>query len=139
MERLFTYIFLRELIAVSKSLLIIFHDPINFYFLPLKHKLFSSLADAKATIPISKARLLVLDGQRICLVHTAAGLFAVEDTCSHLGESLSKGTTNYLNEIVCPWHSYRFNLSTGAECKYRSRNLKTFTIYQEVDGIYIEV
>jgi nitrite reductase/ring-hydroxylating ferredoxin subunit len=105
----------------------------------LKHKLFSSLAAAKAAIPLYKARLLVLDGHRICLAHTAAGLFAVEDTCPHLGESLSKGTTNYLNEIVCPWHSYRFNLSTGAECKYRTHNLKTFVIHQEEDGIYIEI
>lgn len=105
----------------------------------MKHKLFPSLADAKAAIPLSKAKLLILDGQRICLAHTATGLFAVEDTCSHLGESLSKGTTNYLNEIVCPWHSYRFNLSSGAECKYRSRNLKTFTLHQEADGIYIEL
>ncbi len=105
----------------------------------MKHKLFSSLAEAKAAIPLSKAKLLELDGQQICLAHTPAGLFAVADTCTHLGESLSKGTTNYLNEIVCPWHSYRFSLSTGTECKYRSRNLKTYPLQQEEDGIYIEV
>ena len=105
----------------------------------MKFKIFNSLEEAYQTIPRSKNRLILVDGQRICVAHTAAGLFAVADSCPHLGESLSKGTTNYLNEIVCPWHSYRFELSTGTECKNRTANLKTYTISQEPDGIYVEL
>ncbi len=103
------------------------------------HKIYNSLADAKAEIPVGKARKLILNNIPICLARTQAGFFAVEDTCPHLGESLSKGTTNYLNEIVCPWHSYRFSLANGSECKYRTRSLKTYIIKAEEDGLYLEM
>ena len=101
------------------------------------HKLFNSTEEANAAIPTNKPKLFIIDGQRICLARTAAGLFAVDDECPHLGESLSKGTINYLDEVVCPWHNYRFNLKPGTECKYRSCNLKTFPLTDEPDGLYI--
>ena len=104
------------------------------------HKIFNSTAEAKAAVPLTKTKLFIIEGHRICLAHTAAGFFAVDDECPHLGESLSKGTTNYLNEVVCPWHSYRYNLANGAECKHRTRSVKAYPVKQEADGsIYIEV
>ena len=105
----------------------------------MKYKIFEDLIQAQSMIPVTKTKLLVVAGQRVCLAHTARGLFAVEDNCPHLGESLSKGTINYLDEVVCPWHNYRFNLKTGTECKYRSRNLKTYPIKIEENGVYLEI
>ena len=77
------------------------------------------------------------DGLKICLAHTQTGFYAVADSCPHLGESLSKGTTNYLNEVVCPWHSYRYHLISGAECKNRTRDAQTFPVEVRADGLYI--
>ncbi|WP_192821495.1 Rieske 2Fe-2S domain-containing protein [Rufibacter sp. LB8] len=102
-------------------------------------KLFDSLAQAQAKIPVRKATAVVVQGQEICVAHTAAGFFAVENSCPHLGDALSRGTTNYLNEIVCPWHSYRFNLATGQECQHRTRPLKRFALEIREDGLYIEL
>lgn len=65
--------------------------------------------------------------------------FAVQDSCSHNGESLSKGTVNYLGEVVCPWHNYRFELSTGRECSMRSADLRTYPIKVDVDGFFIGI
>jgi len=78
-------------------------------------------------------------GQEICLAHTQAGLFAVENACPHLGDALSRGTTNYLNEIICPWHSYRFHLGTGEECRGRTRPLKRFDLEAREDGLYVQM
>ena len=102
-------------------------------------KIYESEAAALQEIPLAKARQLVVKNEKICLAHTRFGLFAVADACPHLGESLSKGTTNYLNEVVCPWHSYRYNLQTGAECKYRTRPARTFLLENRSDGLYIGV
>ena len=103
----------------------------------MKHKIFENKTAALHLIPVAKTKLIIVAGHRVCLAHTPQGLVAVEDSCPHLGESLSKGTLNYLNEVVCPWHNYRFNLSTGTECKYRSRNLKTYLLTEETDGLFI--
>ena len=100
-------------------------------------KIFESEEEAKNAVPVTKAKQLILNGQKICLAHTQQGFYAIADSCPHLGESLSKGTTNYLNEIVCPWHSYRYHLISGAECKHRSRDAQTFKVENREDGLYI--
>ena len=39
--------------------------------------------------------------------------FAIDDTCPHMGASLSGGAV--VNGIVtCPWHAWRFRLADGA-------------------------
>ncbi|WP_347158143.1 Rieske (2Fe-2S) protein [Pontibacter chitinilyticus] len=101
------------------------------------HRVFTSEAEAKASLPLRQMRQYELDGQEVCLAHTFAGFFALKDACPHLGHSLSKGTTNYLNEVICPWHSYRYNLASGRECDYRSRSAVTYPVEVRADGLYI--
>ncbi len=84
-------------------------------------------------------RLLLIGGKRICLVRHKEVLLAVEDTCTHNGESLSKGKVNFQGELVCPWHGYRFNLRTGRECAERSRDLITYPIQETQEGIFVGI
>lgn len=101
------------------------------------HKVFASAAEAAEQIPLRKLRKFELQGRSVCFAHTQSGFFAVDDACPHLGYSLSKGTTNYLNEVICPWHSYRYNLNSGHECEYRSRKAITHPVQVRDDGVYI--
>ncbi|RDC61542.1 Rieske (2Fe-2S) protein [Adhaeribacter pallidiroseus] len=105
------------------------------------HKLFDSFLEAEKALPLGKPQKLWVAGRAdaICLVRNRAGIFAVSDVCPHLGESLSKGTTNYLNEVVCPWHSYRFSLENGQECNNRTNRLKTYKIEVQPDGVYLQL
>jgi nitrite reductase/ring-hydroxylating ferredoxin subunit len=82
-------------------------------------------------------RLLIVQGKRICMVRRENVLYAVDDKCPHNGESLSKGTVNYLGEIICPWHGQRFSLKTGREGEERSRDLITYPVKQDQEGVYI--
>ncbi len=100
-------------------------------------KIFNTKAEAMARLTFNKPQLLIIRGNRICLVADAHRLLAVEDTCPHNGESLSKGLVNYLGEVVCPWHGQRFNLQTGRECAERSRDLITYPIKEEEDGVFV--
>jgi nitrite reductase/ring-hydroxylating ferredoxin subunit len=80
---------------------------------------------------------LLVRGKRICLVQMEGRWLAVEDTCPHNGESLSKGSINFLGEVVCPWHGHRFNLRTGRECEQRSRDLETYPVKFDLAGLFI--
>ncbi len=102
-------------------------------------KIFESAKDAKTRLVQEKPQLLLVRDKRICLVQTRDGLLAVDDKCPHNGESLSKGSVNFLGEIVCPWHGQRFHLKTGRECGERSRDLATYLIKEDLDGIYIRL
>ncbi len=100
-------------------------------------KIFSNPEDALKKIKPGTTQLLIVHQRRICLARVNDDFFAVEDKCSHNGESLSKGKINYLGEVVCSWHGYRFQLKTGRESAERSRDLETYPIKQDETGFYI--
>ena len=100
-------------------------------------KIFSSSEEARQRLKEKIPQLLIVRGQSICLVMREGSLYAVENKCPHNGESLSKGVVNFMGEIVCPWHGYRFNLKTGMECAERSRDLLIYPMKQNEEGIFI--
>jgi 3-phenylpropionate/trans-cinnamate dioxygenase ferredoxin component len=102
-------------------------------------RIFTGIDEANRQLADNHPRLLILRGQRICLVRRGEQFFAVQDTCTHNGESLSKGSLNYLGEIICPWHNYRFDLQTGREGANRSADLKTYPLKIEQEGFYIGI
>jgi nitrite reductase/ring-hydroxylating ferredoxin subunit len=102
-------------------------------------KIFSSVEEADSRIVLNQPQLLIVSGERICLVRSANGYKAVQDACSHNGESLSKGHVNYLGEIICPWHNYCFEMSTGREVQGRSAELKTYPVRIDATGFFIGI
>lgn len=102
-------------------------------------KIFSGNDEARERILPDKPQLLVLHGKRICLVLHANTFFAIQDSCSHNGESLSKGNVNYLGEVVCPLHNYQFNLRNGRECNARSRDLLTYPVKIDETGFFVGI
>ncbi len=100
-------------------------------------KVFSSIEEAHLRLTENAPQLIVVHGVSICLVKRENNLFAVENKCTHNGESLSKGSVNFLGEVVCPWHGYRFNLKTGRESNERARDLITYPIKQNEEGVFV--
>jgi nitrite reductase/ring-hydroxylating ferredoxin subunit/uncharacterized membrane protein len=65
-----------------------------------------------AALPADKPTRAVADGVTIVLVRRGDRIFALRDTCSHLGGPLSEGKLDG-DGIVCPWHGSRFCLDDG--------------------------
>ncbi|HMV07742.1 MAG TPA: Rieske 2Fe-2S domain-containing protein [Cyclobacteriaceae bacterium] len=102
-------------------------------------KVFSGEQEALQRIQNNKPQLVIANGQRICLVNHNNRFFAVQDSCTHSGASLSQGSINYLGEIICPLHNYCFNLQTGQELSSRSRDLKTYPVKIDDSGFFIGI
>ncbi|HEX8059325.1 MAG TPA: Rieske 2Fe-2S domain-containing protein [Cyclobacteriaceae bacterium] len=102
-------------------------------------KVFESPEAARNVLLNARPQLVVIGDKRICLVFQNETLFAIEDKCSHNGESLSKGTVNYLGEVICPWHGYRFNLKTGRESGERSHDLVIYPVKENEEGVFIGI
>ena len=100
-------------------------------------KIFPSSEEAERRISPGKPQLVIVAGVRICLVRVDTVFFAVQDSCSHNGESLSKGKVNFLGEIVCPWHGYRFELKSGKACDSSSPDLRTYPVEINESGFFI--
>ncbi len=102
-------------------------------------RVFESKEKALDTVEEGKAKLLIIGKKRIALARHQNEFFATADKCPHNGESLSKGHVNYLGEIICPWHNYRYDLKRGVECQERTSEVKTFPIKLKDDGLYIGI
>jgi nitrite reductase/ring-hydroxylating ferredoxin subunit len=100
-------------------------------------KIFSSANELKNKLATGKPQLLIIGNTRLCLVLFDNKILALDDRCSHNGESLSKGTVNYLGEVICPWHGYRFKLATGREAAERSNDLKTYQVKEDESGVFL--
>ena len=101
-------------------------------------KIFSSAAEARARIKPNQPQLVVIGNTRICLALVGNSFFAVGDKCSHNGESLSKGKINFIGEIVCPWHGYRFSLQSG-RCAENNPDIPTYPIQENEEGFFIGI
>lgn len=63
-------------------------------------------------IPEGKVRMFSVDQRQVAVARVAGKFFAVDDACPHRGGPLSEGDVIGC-EIVCPWHFWTFDLSTG--------------------------
>lgn len=103
------------------------------------YKVFDSKDAALEKVEDQKAILLKIGDKRISLARFKKEIFATADKCPHNGDTLSSGQVNYLGEIICPWHNYRFNLKSGRECEDRSPDVETFPIEVRSEGLFIGI
>ena len=102
-------------------------------------KLFSSEQEAILEVPMGTTRKLVVKDKPFLLIHSNNGFSVSDELCPHQRASLAKGPLNNFNEIICPLHEYRFNLTTGVEASNRCTPLTLYQIAVKSDGLYIEI
>lgn len=88
-------------------------------------------------VHLNKPVKIKIDSTSLVLVWNGQQYFAVQNQCTHNKASLSEGKLNAFEEIICPWHEYRFNLKTGRECAGRSADLQTWPTDKREDGLYL--
>lgn len=63
-------------------------------------------------LPPGKCKGIEAGGHKIVLVNSGGNIYALEDSCSHLGAPLSLGFVAK-DSIACEWHGACFDLKTG--------------------------
>jgi nitrite reductase/ring-hydroxylating ferredoxin subunit len=90
----------------------------------------------------------IASGEAGCIVHAREhelALFrvgeeyrAIENRCPHQGASLALGTRNEM-VVTCPWHSWQFDLTTGAVVGRMGTGVRSFPVRVEGDDIFVDV
>lgn len=102
------------------------------------YKVFPSAAEAKKKINDRSTILVRINEKLIFVARINDEYYAGENDCPHQGQALHEGTINYLREIVCPWHAYRFNLKSGQEASQKCRDLKIYEVKVDKEGLFIK-
>src|SRR5258706_8600115 len=90
-----------------------------------------------AHLPPGRAKALDDDGRRIALFHIVKGFFALDNSCPHRGGPLAEGDV-IGEEIVCPWHLWGFELTTGRCAGAPEVGVATHEVRIEGDRILVK-
>lgn len=101
--------------------------------------IFEDIVTAKKVVSEGETTLIKIGNTEVCLIRRNNTFHAVNNECPHLGSALNRGSINFQNEIVCPWHSYRFNFLTGEEVDRRCSDLKIYQLSEKEGGLYLEL
>lgn len=63
-------------------------------------------------IPVGKMKHVELDGKEILVANIGGKCYAMNDRCDHMNALLSMGNLTG-NTVTCPWHSAKFDVTTG--------------------------
>ncbi len=77
-------------------------------------------------------------GKSICLVSYEGGIYAMASSCPHAGYDLSEGLCAK-GKIVCPYHRYTYELTTGKGGEGQNDFLETYKVEIRDDEIYIGI
>ena len=92
-----------------------------------------------AELPVGTLKAVVLpSGEKVCLVHTAAGICALADRCSHRDFPLSAGEVTTDGMIECAWHGAQFDPRTGVmHTGPGGDDVRTYDVQVQDDAIVI--
>ena len=81
---------------------------------------------------------ITINRKPIAVFRVGDRYFAIDDTCPHMGASLSGG---YVNDgiVTCPWHFWRFRLTDGAWADNPRIKTGSYPVHIVGDEIKVEV
>ena len=98
------------------------------------------LAGKTSEITPGKMQKISVDGRDILVVNIDGSYFALDDSCTHSGASLSEGKLEP-SVVTCGWHGAEFDCKTGKLVKFpaKIRGLATYNVVVESDDVLVEV
>ena len=80
-----------------------------------------------------------VNGKKIALFNIEGTYYALDDTCTHVGGSLSQGEVSSTS-VTCPWHGAQFDLKTGDVLRAPAvQGVGSYPVQVEGDDIKIEI
>ena len=90
--------------------------------------------------PPGKLQKFTVDGKDILVVNIDGNYYAVNDTCTHAGASLSEGSLDG-TVVTCGWHGAKFDCKTGKLSAFpaKIKDLNSYKVVIESENIFVEV
>lgn len=91
-----------------------------------------------ADIPADTGKFVEVGGKEIALFRVGDKVYATTNVCPHQGGPLAEGTMDG-TAIVCPWHSWVFDVTTGVSPVMPQVRIETYPVKVEGDDVYVQV
>lgn len=91
-------------------------------------------------LPPGKMQKVAVDGKDVLVANVDGTFYAINDTCTHAGASLSEGSLEDCT-ITCGWHGAKFDCKTGKLSAFpaKIKDLQPYKVVVEAENIFLEV
>jgi nitrite reductase/ring-hydroxylating ferredoxin subunit len=90
-------------------------------------------------IAAGKAKQVTVNGRKVGVYNVNGTYYAMEDTCTHRGASLSEGECEG-TVVICPWHGAQFDVTSGSNLSPpASRGVASYKVQVIGDEIQVDV
>jgi len=98
------------------------------------------IAGKASEIPPGKMIKVSIDGKEILVSNIEGNFYAIDDSCTHSGASLSEGSIDGC-VVTCGWHKAEFDCKTGKLVKFpaKIRDLASYNVTVESDNVFVEM
>lgn len=88
--------------------------------------------------PEGEAREFPCGERVLCVANVRGAIHAMDNVCLHRGGPLGQGTVEG-NEIVCPWHGWQFDTTTGEATHNPTAKVAVYPIKIEGGDVMVEI
>jgi nitrite reductase/ring-hydroxylating ferredoxin subunit len=89
-------------------------------------------------LPAGTSKTCRVNGKEVGIYNVGGKIYACENTCFHQGAPLADGRLDG-QVITCPWHSWKYDVTTGVCTRDDSVTLKTYKVKVEGEDILIQI
>ncbi len=98
-----------------------------------EHKIFYNVGSIER-IPAGEGRMYHVNEEHIAIFRTrSGGVYATQAQCPHKGGPLADGFVGPTT-VICPLHSFKFNLANGQPIENPCQELKIYTVQVNDNG-----
>ena len=89
-----------------------------------------------ADIPQGAGKTVEVNGTPLAVFNVDGTFYAVHNTCLHRGGPLGEGSLDG-NIVTCPWHGWRYDVTTGTNEMNPSIVVNKFEVKVEGDDVLV--
>ena len=93
---------------------------------------------AAAELPAGQGRVVEAQGRFLALFNVDGCFYALDNACPHRGGPIGEG--DLAGTLVsCPWHAWRFDVTTGANANNPAVRMPCFPAAVEDGQVFVEL
>jgi nitrite reductase/ring-hydroxylating ferredoxin subunit len=89
-------------------------------------------------LPAGTTRVVEAGGRAVALFNVDGRFYALDNACPHRGGPLGEGDLDGA-VVTCPWHAWRFDVTTGANANNPAVRLPCFPASVEGGEVFVEL
>ena len=89
-------------------------------------------------VPEGEGRVVEVGGRTLALFNVDGRFYATDNDCPHRGGPLGEGDLDG-RIIRCPWHAWRWDVTTGANVNNPAVTIACFPVTVEGDAILVDL